>query len=291
MQTYTFMGAKSHFYGAFFVLLTIFYWNIPLLASKDGSDLSLNRYTDEGELAQITYASRFLAKCNPALGFTAADGNIGVLLRVKRKGSPLLAKPIGSIERAHGFSMCIVGLESDCSRARRDWHELVESDLFTYGELPSLEKLSGRMSAFFTRGLYQDCEDKISRPLASSAIILQSPRKASAHTSVNPARLQIVHNTGLIREGVFATLGSINTDEDGLERIALVVEPLITAREADVDLASSVNTLCDILIEHMESKGVREGCEFECSVSRHSGNGEPLYSLGSRENILEMLSK
>ena len=273
------------------MLLAVIYLNTPVLASKGVSDVSLNRYTDEGELAQITYAGRFLAKCSPALGFTAANGNIGLLLRVRPKRNPLLVKPIGAIERAHGFCMCIVGLESDCSRVRRDLHELVESDLFTFGEVPSLEKLSGRMSAFFTRGLYQEDEDNIARPLAASTIILQSPLRSSANAPVIPARLHIVHNTGLVCEGVFATSGSIDTDDEAMERLAAVVEPLTISEKADLDLVSSVDALCDILLEHMENMGVVEGCDFECTVCRSGpGGAHPLYAHGSREEILRMLS-
>ena len=272
--------------GALVALFTILSDSIVQSANMGGSDLSLNRYTDDGELAQITYAGRFLSKCSPAVGFTAANGKVGVLLRVKRRSSPLLAKPIGAIERAYGFSMCIVGLESDCSRARRDWYELVESDLFTFGELPSLEKLTSRMSAFFTRGLYQDNEDKIARPLAASTMILQSPSPGS------PARLRVVRNTGLVYEGVFATLGSVAIDKDALERLADVVEPL-TSRGSDLEmegaLASSIDALCGILLEHLESKGVEEGCDFECAICRQNGD-ENDYFRGSREAISQALS-
>ena len=276
------------FLGTLVAILCLSLTN-KVLGSKSGSDMSLNRYTYDGELAQITYAGQFLSKCSPAVGFTTMGGENGILLRVKRKSHPLLAQPMSSIERAHGFAMCIVGLESDCSRVRRDWHEVVESDLFTFGELPSLEKLSGRMSAFFTRGLYQDSEEKIARPLAASTLLLQAPGNLGSNPS--PTRLRVIRNTGLVYEGTFGALGSITSDIDMLERVADLVLPLVTgegriAPDREV-LSEAVGRICDVLQEHLESKGVEEGIEFECAVCNRHGTR---YALGSRDDILGILS-
>jgi hypothetical protein len=259
---------------------------IALLASARSvaSDFSLNQYTDAGEVAQITYAGRFLSKCPPIVGFTAARGKLGVLIRAKRKSHPLLAAPLTTIELSNGYAMCAVGLESDCSRVKRDWRDVVESDIFTYGEVPSLEKLSSRVSSFFTRGLYRESEDDITRPLAASVIVLQQPAFNGERDAT--AKLRVLHNTGAVVEGAFGVLGSLQGDDDSMHTVAALVESCIEIEDEDEDedrdkdkddkgdsrLRRAARDIMGALQTHLEGRGIGDTeMEFECAVCSADG--------------------
>lgn len=253
-----------------------------VVANSRGSDLRLNQYTEKGEVAQITYAGRFVSKCMPVVGFTAAKGRLGILLRAKRRGHPLLASPVSTISTQHGYAMCVVGLESDCSRVRRDWLDVVESDLFTFGEVPSLEKLSSRISSAFTKGLYREDKDDITRPLAASVLVIQKP--AFQGEKDRNAKLRVLYNTGSVIEGVFGALGSVSDDHPIMEKIAALVEKGIE-EENRSKLKALVGGIYDLLVAHVESKGLEEVQELEMEVAVCSEDG--IYcKLGGRDAAL-----
>lgn len=253
---------------------------------SDGSDFSLSQYTEKGEVAQITYAGRFISKCMPAVGFTAASGRVGILMRAKRKKHPLLATPLTTISTDHGYALCVVGLDSDCSRVKRDWQDVVESDLFTFGEVPSLEKLSSRISTFFTRGLYQEEKDDITRPLAASVIVIQKP--AFLGDADKDATLRVLYNTGSVVEGVFGALGSISEDPRTMNKIASLVEQCLEEGDRS-KLKVSIGAIYDCLTAHIEEKGLEEAQNIEMELAVCSEDGI-LYGQGDRVSALAALT-
>ena len=266
----------------YFLLLLVV---VSTVLALKGSDFSLSQYTNRGEVAQITYAGRFVSKCMPAVGFTAASGRLGILMRVKRKKHPLLATPLSTISTDHGYAMCVVGLDSDCSRVKRDWQDAVESDLFTFGEIPSLQKLSSRISAFFTKGLYREEKDAITRPLAASVLVIQKP--SPTEEADREARLRVLYNTGSVVEGVFGALGSISEDDAKMEKIASEIERSLDEKDHS-KLKASITRIFETLVAHIKEKGVEEPQNLEMELAICSEN-RVTYGIGDVESALAAL--
>lgn len=263
-------------------VLVLFFLALTVSILANGRDLSLHQYTDKGEVAQITYAGRFISKCLPVVGFTAAKGHLGIILRAKRRGHPLLASPVSTISTDHGYAMCVIGLESDCSRVRRDWLNVVESDLFTFGEVPSLEKLSSRISSAFTKGLYREEEDAITRPLAASVLVVQKPAFLGGRD--RQAKLRVLYNTGSVIEGVFGALGSVSEDLEAMNEMAALIEQCLEEEDRG-KLKSLIDQIYDLLVAHIETKGLAEVQELEMEVAVCGEDGISC-GLGARERAI-----
>ena len=226
------------------------------------TDVLLNSYTEQGELAQIAYAGRLVDRTSPAVGFTLNDGKTGYIIRCKPKSSLLLARSVSTIEQFYCFSVCVAGLESDCARFKQECVNVLETELFTFGEPPSIEKLSSKLSTFVTRGLYQEKKGAFARPLAVSAIVaslseidsdvdvdldLDSTELSEGDESDKGdekirsgggrvVRMRLLHSSGAVLEcanGGMACTGSITQDAEGISAIeALVLDFLDSAGSA-----------------------------------------------------------
>jgi 20S proteasome alpha/beta subunit len=165
----------------------------------NGNDLSLNHYTDTGEVAQVAYASEAVRKAATAVvGFTLGV-NVALLVVKKRQISSLLLPSDGKAIELYGdLILACTGRESDCDASRRYCNLKRNSHLLTFGEEPPVDLLARSLSQWLLRGMYRNDQSDpaaVARPLATAAMMACG------------SRLVVVECSGSIRDCTFACLG------------------------------------------------------------------------------------
>lgn len=240
-----------------------------LSAREARNELQLNAYTKEGELAQIAFASRGVAKSSPAVGFVLHNG-VGVLLSCVPRQSLLAERPGTGMEWQDNVGICPVGWQSDCLRLKSEWRDVVEQHRFRFGEAPSLDKIATRLSSLLTRGLYPERSDAFARPLATSVLFIAGGSK-----------LVLLDSSGSLYQcHSLACLGTISSSRSEMD----AVEALIFGHEHSdkqqeqpqpKPLRTIVTSVAGKLFEHVKNKQGGDApddgtidVDFECCICK-----------------------
>jgi 20S proteasome alpha/beta subunit len=190
-------------------LLIIYHYLVCVFgarSSNSGNDISLNQYTDSGEVAQVLYASESVKRMGPPLlGFSIRGGGAIVALR-RRHSSNLLVPSVGRLFEIYGDTLVTcTGRKPDCDDFRRFCNLKRNSHMLSFGEDPPVDLFARSTAKWILRGMYRgldssgnDKSDQAARPLAVAAIMLSGPR------------LVVVECSGAIRDCSFACLGEKN---------------------------------------------------------------------------------
>ena len=168
-------------FNVIFCLLVIFVTSDNIVKARSNrrssvynNDLSLNKYTEKGEIAQLVYSSLVMEKDCPLVAFTDPTTNIAVIIVVQKQRSPLMLNPFRKLEvlKDEKLLTATCGYIPDCRYVRNHLFQIIQQHRLLYGESPPLENLSSQMATWVTRGLYLDEEDPIARPLATSLLLV-----------------------------------------------------------------------------------------------------------------------
>lgn len=187
-------------------------WSYAAIKSPPLNDLSLHHYTDEGEIAQIKYASEAVVRSMPILGWIEPSLDASVIVSCSRSNSPLCLSTIHASDVLEGsIVVASTGLRSDCRQLLQEANRIILSNRFTFGHPPNLEKLCHNLAVWLTKGLYpQSDEDEEeednppTRPYATVALLSQYD------TSDNKVRMFQLHNSGVFQECSFSCLGRLS---------------------------------------------------------------------------------
>jgi 20S proteasome alpha/beta subunit len=172
------------------------------------NDLSLYQYTSNGEVAQIQYAYKHIAKLSPKISFKDKDSGAIVTLSVEKRRSKLLLSDKKSIATLPDTNIVIAaaGYSPDNTYLLNQMNTYTQNHFLKFGEPPSLDGLSSHIAMWMTRGLYGQYSDEgnepISRPLASVVIL------AGYDDESEKPRLLEVENSGAVTEKTLILLGA-----------------------------------------------------------------------------------
>jgi 20S proteasome alpha/beta subunit len=189
---------SSHYFRE--MSMWLFIISAILVVATLGRDISLQQYSDKGELLQLTYAGRAVQRSSPLIAFTSTiprskggDSNCTVLMCMRRESVMQRSdNPESSvISRIESFVFTSAGYSPDCKSALAEAADVIYRHKQVFGESPSMDKLSGVLGRWITRGLHRigDKENSISRPLATTLVICGLEKEYSG-------RILLLENTG-----------------------------------------------------------------------------------------------
>jgi 20S proteasome alpha/beta subunit len=197
-----------------------------------GSDLTLNAYTQQGEVAQVVYATRAVAKAPTSIVGSLSAHGYSLLFSVRKKPSKLVvADTRGTVlERCGGdFTVGVTGIPADCAACRSHCNVLKNTQQFSYGKTPSMSYIAQALVMWLTRGMYRgepggdddgSEETAVVRPIAASALL--------SGADDGCLRLVAVECSGAVRDCTFACLGDLPGGQPVLRRL----EDALAALEA-----------------------------------------------------------
>ena len=223
------------------------------------NDLSINQFTENGEIAQLEYASKAVKRDTPSLAFIhkkerkrkeqqtieEADGDededaICCILSISSKVSPLLLNSASKIEYHRGQNLVNVvnGYWADCDYVRKHLYEVVANSMFQYGESPSLDYLGNKLSTWIVRGMYKIKKDTIARPLAVNVLLSKFDQIR------NKPRLLQIQNSGIVSDCEYVFVGSISAQtKSEIRRFILDV--------VDGGIVEKIRGVCQFLEEEL----------------------------------------
>ena len=259
-----------------------FFWLIILLFVLDvsaakrsggtgGSDLSLNAYTDEGEVAQVVFAAKAVAHAPVSVigSLSPQNGGYSLLFSVRKKPSRLMVDTRAVLERGGDFFVGVTGIPADCAACRSHINVVKNSQQFTFGKLPSMTYLAHALVMWLTRGMYRSetgggdddgGEDTaVVRPIAASALL--------SGVDDGCLRLVAVECSGAVRDCTFACLGEASVL--GGQPLLRRLEDALAAHEVDeggdggpFEMAcGAVTRIAELLLQEEGSDGDAGGTE------------------------------
>ena len=217
-----------------------------LQRSNDLLDLSLNQYTEDGTVEQLSYSERVVEKSLPSIAFIDSMKNCCVLISLTDSLSLRDAnsmRKINVIEDSIGVLMA--GYPQDCIFSLNQLNSLVKNHKLQFGEIISLMGLCHRYSSFLSNFMYED--SKFARPFAVSTIVCKYELKNLK------LKLLAIKSNGLIIENNFFSQGSIPPIK--LEEILKLVS---TSFE---DIRQKIRLIAEILMDQSSQK-TQYGLEY-----------------------------
>eukprot|EP01036_Dinobryon_divergens_P031036 gene31036-40373_t len=268
--------------------------NLVVVSVVVENDITLQIYTDKGEVAQLSYASLRIKKSNPTVAFIDLENNISCMISFSQptSSSSLSLKKAKRIDY-HPDLRCAVlatGYVPDCVYITKEYFSFSQNHRLVFAEAPSLDALSSHLSSWMTRGLYrnnnndeENSRPPLTRSLAASILLTKFDEK------LQKVRLACVDHTGFVADYQHYMAGSISPaniinikncistspspsslsssnwrrgeqDESCIQRFICKVVDVLNFLENNVDLNS--NSCCDCEITLLNEHGaVRSGYE------------------------------
>lgn len=211
------------------IVLCVIEATSSLSASLGEHDLSLHLYTEDGQVAQLAYATRAVSQGLPGVGFMDEESGCVALFTANMASSSLaLSRGSAFDVTSEGSIVCLTaGYKPDCTYLLNQMNVQIQNHCLTFGEPPNLDHLGSELSQWMTRGMYRGTEDPMSRPLAASLMI------AMYDGDLKRNRLMQVDNTGYINDRRLAVLGALS--ESDKSDLCTAVLP------SDADLGEQTN--------------------------------------------------
>jgi len=174
------------------------------------NDLSMHKYTDNGEVAQLAYAARAVARSSPRLSFKDEETGCILLFAFNKADSDLSSRFSSGIEFAPEAQTVLLpaGYGPDSRYLLNQVNMVVQNHCLVYGEAPNLHNLAMQISRWVTRGMYRGGEDPIARPLASAVVLAAAEDSGGSEAAAN--RLVQVDNTGAVTERRVSMMGAMS---------------------------------------------------------------------------------
>lgn len=189
--------------------------NIVVVSVVVENDITLQIYTDKGEVAQLLYASLSIKKANPTVAFIDLENNISCMISFSQptSSSSLSLKKAKRIDY-HPDLRCAVlatGYVPDCVYITKEYFSFSQNHRLLFAEAPSLDALSSHLSSWMTRGLYrnnnndeENSRPPLTRSLAASILLTKFDEK------LKKVRLACVDHTGFVADYQHYMAGSIS---------------------------------------------------------------------------------
>lgn len=188
---------------------------VPVLSVVVESDLTLQTYTEKGEVAQLNYASLCIKKGYPTVAFVDLECNISCMISFSQStcSSSLSLKRAKRIDY-HPDLQCAVlatGYVPDCVYITKEYFSFSQNHRLLFSETPSLDALSSHLSSWMTRGLYRNNNNDgersttpLTRSLAASILLTKFDEQ------LQKVRLACVDHTGFVADYQYYMAGSIS---------------------------------------------------------------------------------
>ena len=187
---------------------------IMALSSQVRNDMSWNLYTNDGEIAQISYANTGISRALPVVSWCEESSDITVIISASLLPSSLCLSSafIGRSQvLENDFVIAITGYIPDMRQLQVQCAFIYFNYLNTHGSSPNIDYMCNKLSTWLTLGLYPKSDDEASfqdilttRPYALSCLI------SSYDKTERKAKLYLLENSGVFRDCHFATLGKIS---------------------------------------------------------------------------------
>ena len=268
-----------------------------LVESMVENDLSIQTYTDTGEVAQLSYAALRIKRGNPTVAFIDLKTNMSCIISISHStGSSSLSLKSGKRIDYHSDLQCAVlatGYIPDCSYVTQEYFSFSQNHRLLYSEAPSLDALCSHLSSWMPRGLYRrsnydgdDSRVPLTRSLAASILLTKFDDK------LQKIRLACVEHTGFVADYQHYMIGSISSASKLIIKnfLALSSSTSYELEESCID-----NFICKIVnvlnvLENEESLGSNSNCDCEITVLNESGAVHGGY-IGSLEDKQEEISR
>lgn len=283
----------------FVIALTLLIAMLPASTSST-SDISLNMYTANGDLAQIKFASRSVERSNPSFAFVAPYRNVDdelthsccIMIAVHPSGSPLSDESIRfskSIEVYDESTAALFGgYAPDIEYARSHLNHATQSHRFTFGETPSLHNYATDLAEWITQGLYVSDEDEdnddhdeafLARPLAISVLL------GAIDPRLKRPRLLRVDNSGATAECTFTVLGGLSQQSASAIKQIVMGDPGMDVGEKVKRVLEFIQEKVDYQVGAMETN---EALQYDCVVITSEGVHRPAgpQALRSRDQVV-----
>ena len=188
--------------------------------------MSLHQYTENGDVAQISYAARAVDKSpSGLLGFSQSDFAVVFVIRKKPSRLQVLRRSKPTIEMCSKlYGIAVTGNDADCTYTRSKLNLVKQSHILRFGETPLIDNMSRTISRWLTRGMYIGDEEPTSRPVASSVLLFGRDDIETPH------RLLMVESSGSVKECDFISAGYI---PGGLQTLEKVRESILSECNGD----------------------------------------------------------
>lgn len=293
--------ASRHRFGHFILLFSALLISQLCLSAKvrNKNDMSLHQYTDNGDVAQISYAARAVDKSpSGLLGFSQSEFAIIFVIRKKPSRLQVLQKSKPTIEMCSKlYGIAVTGNDADCTYTRSKLNLVKQSHILRFGETPLIDNMSRTISRWLTRGMYIGDEEPTLRPVASSVLLFGRDDIETPH------RLLIVESSGSVKECDFISAGYIpgglqtlekvkdailsESNEDVVLRMKAIirrVSHIMFEAAGDLDQSDNRQNSDDYSLEIQEAEN-RSSLDIECAFSDSSG-----LSVSSFYSSMERLS-
>jgi 20S proteasome alpha/beta subunit len=253
-------------YIAFLQLLLF----ISLCSGKtQSSDLSIQKYNEKGEIAQLVYSSKAVQRDTPLVAFIDEATEAAFILSVTKLKSPLTLSTRRRIEHLEeeGIVSAIVGYIPDCDYARNHLYAILQNHRLTFGERPSLECISSQMSSWMTRGFYTQQDDPIARPLAACVVLVSFLAEEQ--------RVKLVHvdNSGFVTDRNYIVTGALpSVTRDRI--VSTITSPDVQDDNMSMNMSvnqqtvlSKIGTVLRLMIEAVDPSDITDvnAC-VDCSI-------------------------
>ena len=167
--------------------------------------MSLHQYTEYGEVAQMSYASRAVEKSSSGLlGFSASDFSVLFAFQSKPSSLQVLTTSKCIIEEySKTIGVAMSGYAADNDYTRIKCNLVKQTHILKFGETPLINNVAKSMSRWLTRGMYIGEGDAVLRPVATAIVLFGRDGSDRSH------RLVLVENSGFVKECSFVSVGKI----------------------------------------------------------------------------------
>jgi 20S proteasome alpha/beta subunit len=265
-------------------------------------DLSLNQFTDKGELRQLSFAARAVERslpahiafihqnnprpsfkqgdnwtasndtssCGPTDGTTAGIGSCVCILSFSGRPSPLERRPSSNIERVdEGIVGAITGYDPDCRQLRSQLNLMSQSHRLTFGnEAPSLDAYGSKLSRWLSRAMHAtmgggDEEEDDEDGDSASRIYAASCILAAYDKSEQRCRIMNILNTGSYEDVPLSLMGNFNSISDRYEAI----ERIVVTNEYSLE-----EKIRQVIAVIEDKEGLKDrSIELECCIVHEQG--------------------
>jgi 20S proteasome alpha/beta subunit len=202
------------------------------------NDLSLRQYTEDGEIAQVSYANEAVLQAMPILGWIEPSLDASVIITCSHSTSPLCLSTVHMSDVLEGTTIfATTGLRTDCRQLLIEANNIMLSNQFLFSHSSTVEKLCNKLAIWLTKGMYsQSGEDDPppARPFATAALISQFDAEAKK------VKLFQLRNSGSFQECSFSCLGRLS--EDTVRKIRRVALSDITTTITTTTIKSEVHS-------------------------------------------------
>ena len=267
------------------------------------NDLSLNLYTEKGEIAQAIYANEAIQRYGTAkLSFTDPTTRTTTLLSLRNHPSRLGKYKFSGIKVYNDLSLicAVTGYGPDCQQALNQFNQILQNHCFTYGEPPNLKYFEHHLSEWLTRGLYEG-SNTISRPLAADMTIIAYDRVK------HHSRILEIENTGYSSEKEVVISGSLSVSHKNQLNAILKpnknhVDSSLTHENIRINLINQCKQCIEVLtssiseddnINQMNNKDENQFYTINCCYMNKNGHiiqsEKGLNSLNQIEDVVPWL--